>query len=120
MKIVFSPKHKNALASPGVFTDVLINCGPECHNDQDPGFVLGQLVFPAHSGLPQPGLVVHDEVEFSRWSSGAWVWKWDHKTPSGLSDSGVPLCKDIARPNHAPWLPELPTPAPEAGFPPCQ
>lgn len=29
MKIVFSLKHKNVFKSPGVFTDVLINCGLE-------------------------------------------------------------------------------------------
>lgn len=45
MKIVFSLKHKNVLQSPGVFTDVLINCGLECPNDQDPGFALGQEEF---------------------------------------------------------------------------
>lgn len=43
MKIVFSLKHKNVLESPGVFTDVVINCGLECHNDQDPVFALGQV-----------------------------------------------------------------------------
>jgi hypothetical protein len=57
MKIVFSPKHQTDLESPGAFTDVLINCGPECHNDQDPGFALGQLEFLAYSGSPWPSSV---------------------------------------------------------------
>lgn len=43
MKIVFSAKHETALWSPGVSTDVLINCGPECHNDHGPDSALGQL-----------------------------------------------------------------------------
>lgn len=50
MKMVFSPKHKNSLVSPGVFADVLINCNLECHNDQAPGLALGQAEFLAHSG----------------------------------------------------------------------
>lgn len=56
MKIVFSLKHKNVLESPGVLTDVLINCGLECHNDQDPGFALGRLKSLA-PGLPRSGSV---------------------------------------------------------------
>lgn len=43
MEIVFSLKHKNVLESPGELTDVLINCGLECQNDQDLGFALGQV-----------------------------------------------------------------------------
>lgn len=45
MKIVFPAKHGSVLCSPGVFSCMLINCGPECHNDQGPGFALGQLEF---------------------------------------------------------------------------
>lgn len=43
MKIIFFAKLETVLWSPGVCTDVLINCGSECHNDQGPGFALGQL-----------------------------------------------------------------------------
>lgn len=45
MKIVFPAKHGAVLCSPSVFSGMLINGGPECHNDQGPGFALGQLEF---------------------------------------------------------------------------
>lgn len=79
MKIVFFAKHEIVLWSPGVFTDVLINCGPECHNDQGPGSALGQLESCSTLGHHNLG----GEVKFDRWA----------RSPQTLSDLHLPSRK---------------------------
>jgi hypothetical protein len=79
MKIVFSAKHDAGQCSPGVFPDVLINCGPECHNDQGPGSALGQLEF------------------YSPWVTTTWVSGTELR--SNLTDGTEKKNPQMQRPN---------------------
>lgn len=89
MNIVFSLKHKNVLESPGVLTDVLINCGLNDTMTTTRASLLGNRS--RVPGLPRPDSVARGEAGFDRRSDTACAWRPNEaRPPADLLDPDLP------------------------------